>query len=67
MDRDIYYNDTNLFESQSVVDAIIAKISKSWNVPRSSLNVVEAAKGLVAGDGIEVFYPGRQMVLSQVL
>ncbi|NWI75741.1 SPO11 protein, partial [Dryoscopus gambensis] len=40
LDRDIYYSDTLLFGSQSVVDQIINDISCMLKIPRRSLHVV---------------------------
>lgn len=45
----MYYRDPALFGSQSVVDRYVDDIASTFNVPRSSLNVTAAAKGLVAG------------------
>ncbi|NXS71255.1 SPO11 protein, partial [Pandion haliaetus] len=40
LDRDIYYSDTLLFGSQSVVDNIINDISCMLKIPRRSLHIV---------------------------
>ncbi|KAL7332524.1 hypothetical protein PS15p_204550 [Mucor circinelloides] len=47
--RDMYYRNVELFGKQSVVDIIVDDISRHYNVPRSSLNVSAASKGLVFG------------------
>ncbi|CEP15560.1 hypothetical protein [Parasitella parasitica] len=47
--RDMYYRNVELFSKQSVVDIIVDDISRHYNVPRSSLNVSAASKGLVFG------------------
>ncbi|KAI8886596.1 DNA topoisomerase IV, alpha subunit [Backusella circina FSU 941] len=47
--RDIYYRDVTLFGTQGTVDDIVSDISCHFGVPRSSLNVGAAAKGLVFG------------------
>lgn len=47
--RDIYYHSPVLFGSQSVVDRIVDDITALFEVRRSSLGVVAASKGLVAG------------------
>ncbi|NXA95743.1 SPO11 protein, partial [Melanocharis versteri] len=48
--RDIYYSDTLLFGSQSVVDEIINDISCMLKIPRRSLHVLSTTKGFVAGN-----------------
>ncbi|KAL2297104.1 hypothetical protein Nmel_015162, partial [Mimus melanotis] len=48
--RDIYYSDTQLFGSQSVVDQIINDISCMLKIPRRSLHVLATTKGFVAGN-----------------
>ncbi|KAG7228143.1 hypothetical protein INR49_013426 [Caranx melampygus] len=48
--RDIYYNNTQLFGSQSEVDSIVDDISCMLKVPRRSLHVLATSKGLIAGD-----------------
>ncbi|XP_064599336.1 LOW QUALITY PROTEIN: meiotic recombination protein SPO11-like [Liolophura sinensis] len=48
--RDIYYQDTVLFNSQSVVDNIVANISCMLAIPRWELHVLATSKGCVAGD-----------------
>ncbi|NXN01665.1 SPO11 protein, partial [Sylvia borin] len=48
--RDIYYSDTQLFSSQSVVDEIINDISCMLKIPRRSLHVLSTTKGFVAGN-----------------
>lgn len=46
--RDIYYDAVDLFKSQSVVDSCISRIANDLlEVPRDSLNVVAAQKGLI--------------------
>ncbi|KAI8640972.1 Spo11/DNA topoisomerase VI subunit A [Parasitella parasitica] len=47
--RDIYYRNVELFSKQSVVDTIVDDMSRHYNVPRCSLNVSAASKGLVFG------------------
>ncbi|KAI9246816.1 Spo11/DNA topoisomerase VI subunit A [Helicostylum pulchrum] len=47
--RDMFYRDVSLFNTQSVVDIIVDDISCHYNVPRSSLNVSAASKGLIFG------------------
>ncbi|NXO38482.1 SPO11 protein, partial [Locustella ochotensis] len=47
--RDIFYSDTLLFGSQSVVDQIINDISCMLKIPRRSLHVLSTTKGFVAG------------------
>ncbi|XP_077997935.1 meiotic recombination protein SPO11-like [Glandiceps talaboti] len=48
--RDIYYQDTQLFGSQSSLDEIIDNISCMIKVPRECLHVLATSKGLIAGD-----------------
>ncbi|NXL06525.1 SPO11 protein, partial [Mesembrinibis cayennensis] len=48
--RDIYYSDTLLFGSQSVVDDIINDISCMLKIPRRSLHILSTTKGFVAGN-----------------
>ncbi|XP_040009163.1 meiotic recombination protein SPO11 isoform X6 [Xiphias gladius] len=48
--RDIYYNNTQLFGSQTTVDSIVDDISCMLKVPRRSLHVFASSKGLIAGD-----------------
>ncbi|NWW90609.1 SPO11 protein, partial [Rhynochetos jubatus] len=48
--RDIYYSDTLLFGSQSVVDSIINDISCMLKIPRRSLHILSTTKGFVAGN-----------------
>ncbi|EPE33517.1 DNA topoisomerase IV, alpha subunit [Glarea lozoyensis ATCC 20868] len=47
--RDIYYRDPELFVKQAVVDRYVDDIAYTLGVERDALNVVAAAKGLVAG------------------
>ncbi|KAI9863699.1 MAG: hypothetical protein M1813_003722 [Trichoglossum hirsutum] len=47
--RDIYYKDPALFLKQAVVDRYVDDIACTFGVERDCLNVVAAAKGLVAG------------------
>ncbi|NXE72386.1 SPO11 protein, partial [Cochlearius cochlearius] len=47
--RDIYYSDTLLFGSQSVVDNIINDVSCMLKIPRRSLHILSTTKGFVAG------------------
>ncbi|XP_037539902.1 meiotic recombination protein SPO11 [Nematolebias whitei] len=48
--RDIYYNDTRLFASQTSVDRIIDDISCMLKIPRRSLHVFATSKGLISGE-----------------
>nr|XP_045013327.1 meiotic recombination protein SPO11 isoform X3 [Jaculus jaculus] len=48
--RDIYYTDSQLFGSQTVVDNIVDDISCLLRVPRRSLHVLSTSKGLIAGN-----------------
>ncbi|XP_040132477.1 meiotic recombination protein SPO11 isoform X5 [Ictidomys tridecemlineatus] len=62
--RDIYYTDSQLFGTQTVVDDIINDISCMLRVPRRSLHILSTSKGLIAGnlryieeDGTKVHCP----------
>ncbi|KFP82876.1 Meiotic recombination protein SPO11, partial [Acanthisitta chloris] len=48
--RDIYYSDTLLFGSQSIVDNIINEISCMLKIPRRSLHILSTTQGFVAGN-----------------
>ncbi|KAK6351217.1 hypothetical protein TWF718_004387 [Orbilia javanica] len=48
--RDIYYKDVALFGSQQMVDNLVDDISSALGIPRRSLHITAAAKGLVCGD-----------------
>ncbi|XP_027802267.1 meiotic recombination protein SPO11 isoform X1 [Marmota flaviventris] len=48
--RDIYYTDSQLFGTQTVVDDIINDISCMLRVPRRSLHILSTSKGLIAGN-----------------
>ncbi|KAF2198536.1 DNA topoisomerase IV, alpha subunit [Delitschia confertaspora ATCC 74209] len=48
--RDIYYRHPDLFVKQSVVDRYVDDLACTLGVPRASLHVTAAAKGLVAGN-----------------
>ncbi|KAK6503130.1 hypothetical protein TWF481_008165 [Arthrobotrys musiformis] len=48
--RDIYYKDVALFGSQQTVDSLVDDVSSALGVPRRSLHITAAAKGLVCGD-----------------
>ncbi|XP_004717198.1 meiotic recombination protein SPO11 isoform X1 [Echinops telfairi] len=48
--RDIYYTNSQLFGTQTVVDNLINDISCMLKVPRRSLHILSTSKGLVAGN-----------------
>ncbi|XP_059834708.1 meiotic recombination protein SPO11 isoform X2 [Hypanus sabinus] len=48
--RDLYYNDTQLFGSQVILDGIINDVCCMLKVPRRSLHVLSTSKGCIAGD-----------------
>ncbi|XP_072044802.1 meiotic recombination protein SPO11-like [Amphiura filiformis] len=48
--RDMYYNDTQLFGSQAVLDDIVDNIACMLQVPRWRLHVLATSKGCIAGD-----------------
>ncbi|KAM3871775.1 5-aminolevulinate synthase, non-specific, mitochondrial-like [Diretmus argenteus] len=48
--RDIYYDNTQLFDSQTNVDCIVDDISCMLKVPRRALHVLATSRGLIAGD-----------------
>ncbi|KAK4122232.1 DNA topoisomerase IV, alpha subunit [Parathielavia appendiculata] len=47
--RNIYYQNPDLFKSQSVVDDMVDNLALSLGVGREDLNIVAAAKGLISG------------------
>ncbi|RAL62863.1 hypothetical protein DID88_004704 [Monilinia fructigena] len=47
--RDMYYRDPELFTKQVIVDRFVDDIAYTLGVKRDALNVMAAAKGLVAG------------------
>ncbi|TGO47738.1 hypothetical protein BCON_0265g00110 [Botryotinia convoluta] len=47
--RDIYYRDPELFTKQAIVDRFVDDIACTLGLKRDALNVMAAAKGLVAG------------------
>ncbi|XP_033116516.1 meiotic recombination protein SPO11-like [Anneissia japonica] len=48
--RDIYYNDPQLYGSQSVVDQLADSIACMLSVPRHHLHLLATSKGCLAGD-----------------
>nr|QNM38104.1 SPO11 [Carassius auratus red var.] len=48
--RDIYYNDPQLFGSQTTLDSILDDISCMLKAPRRSLHVCATSKGFISGD-----------------
>ncbi|XP_007949700.1 meiotic recombination protein SPO11 [Orycteropus afer afer] len=48
--RDIYYTDSQLFGSQTIVDNIINDVSCMLKAPRRSLHILSTSKGLIAGN-----------------
>ncbi|KAI2649947.1 Meiotic recombination protein SPO11 [Labeo rohita] len=47
--RDIYYNDPQLFGSQTTLDSIVDDVSCMLKVPRRSLHVLATSKGFISG------------------
>ncbi|KAK8040935.1 Bcspo11 [Apiospora phragmitis] len=47
--RNLYYQNPELFETQSYVDRLVDDIAFTFGVGRNELNIVAASKGLVAG------------------
>ncbi|APA06045.1 hypothetical protein sscle_01g008150 [Sclerotinia sclerotiorum 1980 UF-70] len=47
--RDMYYRDPELFTKQAIVDRFVDDIAYTLGLKRDAMNVVAAAKGLVAG------------------
>ncbi|KAK3403361.1 meiosis-specific topoisomerase Spo11 [Sordaria brevicollis] len=47
--RNIYYQNMELFKSQSVVDEMVDNLAFTLGLGRSDLNIVATAKGLIAG------------------
>ncbi|EIN11364.1 DNA topoisomerase IV alpha subunit, partial [Punctularia strigosozonata HHB-11173 SS5] len=50
--RDIYYQDINLFRTQSTVDRLVDDIGATFEVSRAQLNVRASPKGLFLGSGL---------------
>ncbi|XP_041061411.1 meiotic recombination protein SPO11 [Carcharodon carcharias] len=48
--RDLYYNETQLFGSQMILDGIINDICCMLKVPRRCLHILSTSKGCIAGD-----------------
>uniref|UniRef100_A0A4W4EQ67 DNA topoisomerase (ATP-hydrolyzing) n=1 Tax=Electrophorus electricus TaxID=8005 RepID=A0A4W4EQ67_ELEEL len=48
--RDIYYNDPQLFGSQKTLNSIVDDISCMLKIPRRSLHVLATSKGFISGD-----------------
>lgn len=48
--RDILYQFKSIFESQTILDRLINNLARTIGVPRSSLNILTTAKGLISGD-----------------
>uniref|UniRef100_A0A8C5TU91 DNA topoisomerase (ATP-hydrolyzing) n=1 Tax=Malurus cyaneus samueli TaxID=2593467 RepID=A0A8C5TU91_9PASS len=64
--RDIYYSDTLLFGSQSIVDQIINDISCMLKIPRRSLHILSTTKGFVAGNLSYTEEDGTKQSLASV-
>ncbi|KAK1757142.1 meiotic recombination protein rec12 [Echria macrotheca] len=47
--RNIYYQNVDLFKSQSVVDEMVDTLAYTLGLGRGDLNIVAAAKGLISG------------------
>ncbi|ODV71581.1 DNA topoisomerase (ATP-hydrolyzing) [Cyberlindnera jadinii NRRL Y-1542] len=48
--RDLYYQDVQLFKSQSVVDSLIELFTQCMNITGEELGAIAAQKGLMVGD-----------------
>lgn len=48
--RELYYQDVNVYESQSVLDKILNDIACLFNVQKIDLHVLTTSKGCIAGD-----------------
>jgi meiotic recombination protein SPO11 len=48
--RDIYYTNTELYQSQRMVDEIVDDLSCLFNVPRRDTHIIASPKGLVYGE-----------------
>ncbi|KXJ93479.1 Spo11/DNA topoisomerase VI subunit A [Microdochium bolleyi] len=59
--RNIYYQDPGLFGSQDYVDRLVDDIAFTFGVSRDALNIVAAAKGLVAGNLTVTFKDGLML------
>ncbi|RKF78001.1 Meiotic recombination protein SPO11 [Golovinomyces cichoracearum] len=67
VNRDVYYKEPELFKHQSVVDRYLNDIAFTFGVERDALNVVAAAKGLVAGSFTVTQYGCASIDCSQGL
>ncbi|RKF78682.1 Meiotic recombination protein SPO11 [Golovinomyces cichoracearum] len=67
LNRDVYYKEPELFKHQSVVDRYLNDIAFTFGVERDALNVVAAAKGLVAGSFTVTQYGCASIDCSQGL
>ncbi|TQS34981.1 hypothetical protein Golomagni_04612 [Golovinomyces magnicellulatus] len=65
--RDVYYKEPELFKHQSVVDRYLNDIAFTFGVERDALNVVAAAKGLIAGSFTVTQYGCSSIDCSQGL
>ncbi|KAL0465879.1 meiosis-specific topoisomerase [Neurospora intermedia] len=59
--RNIYYQNMELFRSQSVVDEMVDNLAFTLGVGRNDLNIVATAKGLVAGQ-VELIMRGGSRI-----
>ncbi|EAA31791.3 DNA topoisomerase IV, alpha subunit [Neurospora crassa] len=59
--RNIYYQNMELFRSQSVVDDMVDNLAFTLGVGRNDLNIVATAKGLVAGQ-VELIMRGGSKI-----
>ncbi|EGZ75040.1 DNA topoisomerase IV, alpha subunit [Neurospora tetrasperma FGSC 2509] len=59
--RNIYYQNMELFRSQSVVDEMVDNLAFTLGVGRNDLNIVATAKGLVAGQ-VELIMRGGSKI-----
>ncbi|XP_063819541.1 meiotic recombination protein SPO11 isoform X2 [Pseudophryne corroboree] len=62
--RDIYYENVQLYGSQSVVDNIVTDISCMLKIPRGRLHILSTSKGCLAGDLIFMEEDGTRVDCS---
>ncbi|XP_075701713.1 meiotic recombination protein SPO11 [Rhinoderma darwinii] len=62
--RDIFYENVQLYGSQTTVDRIVTDISCMLKVPRRSLHVLSTSKGCVAGDLLYIEQDGTKVDCS---
>ncbi|KAI0655961.1 DNA topoisomerase IV alpha subunit [Cubamyces menziesii] len=52
--RDMYYNDVDLYGSQSTVDRLVDDLAATWQISRADLSIRASPKGLICGSGLAI-------------